>query len=70
MVAGNRRTGTLCFPNPNGRIATPLMGWHGVANNSFRAGGTVTACRVHESFPGEKHMGDVTHQFPELEHQP
>ena len=31
---------------------------HGVANNSFRAGGTVTACRVHESFPGEKHMGD------------
>ena len=31
---------------------------HGVANNSFRAGSTVTACRVHESFPGEKHMGD------------
>ena len=35
---------------------------HGVANNSFRAGGTVTACRVHESFPGVN-MGDVTHQF-------
>ena len=21
------------------------------------------ACRVYESFPGEKHMGDVAHQF-------
>ena len=31
---------------------------YGVANSSFRAGSTVTACRVRESFLGEKHMGD------------
>ena len=42
---------------------------HGVANNSFRVGSPVTACQVHESFPGVN-IGDVTHQFPELEHQP
>ena len=42
---------------------------HGVANNPFRAGSPVTACRAHESFPGVN-IGDVTHQFPELEHQP
>ena len=29
----------------------------------FSSSSPVTACQVHESFPGEKHMGDVTHQF-------
>ena len=35
----------------------------------FSSSSPVTACRVHESFPGVN-IGDVTHQFPELEHQP
>ena len=35
----------------------------------FSSSSPVTACRVHESFPGVN-IGDVTHQFPELVHQP
>ena len=76
----NRQTRTLCFPNLNGRIVTPLMGWqfrtanfaerfrgrsvrmcpcYGVANNpSCEQSSPVTACRVHESFPGKGRVGD------------
>ena len=59
---------TANFAERFGGRSVRMFPCYGVANNSFRAGGTVTACRVHESFPGEKHMGDVTHQFPELVH--
>ena len=49
---------TANFAERFGGRSVRMCPCYGVANNSFRAGSPVTACRVHESFPGEKHMGD------------